>query len=437
LQPATPTLVSATPITVNRIDLTWTDNADNETFNVIDQCVGAGCTDFSIVDVLGPDITSYSWTGATPNTIHRVRVRTFRSSIGFSAGASASADLSTVLNAPTMTSVQVFDRTRVDLVWTDNSSIETGYQVIACGGVACSPSVLVGNLPANTTTFSFSGLAGGFSYSWQVRAVSGGTQSALTPAGGVWMPAVMSSGTTAVVSDTASAQRHYVINVPAGTPELRVTITGGTGDADLYVRQGLAATLSAWNCRPFVGGNVESCIIPNPSPGDWFVMVRGFNAFDGVTLKTSLSTRYGYPTAFASSSGWSPNYLIGQELTVSQNITLTHIGLNVAAGTGGVRIGIYYNNAFNLPGALVTQVAGTISTTGNVEFPTSAIALPAGTYWLMFNFQNTITRTQDAGSPATVRYVPYVYGAALPVGFPAGITTYTGNLTNAWVRGYP
>ena len=102
-----------------------------------------------------------------------------------------------------------------------------------------------------------------------------------------------------------------------------------------------------------------------------------------------------------------------------------------------MRIGIYYNNAFNLPGALVTQVAGTISTTGNVEFPTSAIALPAGTYWLMCNFQNTITRTQDAGSPATVRYVPYVYGAALPVGFPAGITTYTGNLTNAWVRGYP
>lgn len=437
LQPATPTLVTATPITVSQIDLTWTDNADNETFNVVDQCAGVGCTNFSVVAVLGPDITSYSWTGATPNTSHRVRVRTFRSNIGFSAGSSASADLSTVLNVPTMTSVQVYDRNRVDLVWTDNSTIETGYQVVACFGVACVPSVLLGTLPANTTTFSWSGLAAGASYSWSVRAISGATQSALTPAGGVWMPAVMSSGSTAVVSDTASAQRHYVINVPAATPELRVTITGGTGDADLYVRQGLAATLTAFNCRPFIGGNTETCIIPNPAAGDWFVMVRGFNAFDGVTVKTSLATRYGYPTAFAGTNSWAANYMLGQQVVVSQPITLTHIGFNVVSGTGGVRIGIYTNNFANNPGALVTQVAGTVSTTGNVEFPTSAVALPAGTYWLMFNFATSIIRTADLASSIPTIYTPFAYGPALPIVVPTPYTNTTSYAMNSWIRGYP
>jgi large repetitive protein len=446
LLPAAPTLVSATPMTVNRIDLVWTDNAANETLYQVEQCVGAGCTNFSIVAALGANVTTYSWTDATPNTAHRLRVRAIRLNVGASAFATT-ADLSTVLNIPIVTSAVAYDRNRVDVTWIDNSSIETAYQVVACGGVACSPSVLVGTLPANTTTFSYSGLLAGFSYSWSVRAVSNGTQTALTPAAGVWTPAVMNSGTTiGAITDTLWAQRHYVINVPAGTPELRVTMSGGTGDADLYVRQGLAATLTTFNCRPFIGGNTESCIISNPAAGDWFIMVRGFNAFSDVSLKTSLSTRFGYPTAFGGSGPWSPNFLIGSQVTISQAITMTHLGLQVAGGTGGVRIGLYTNNG-SIPGTLVAQASGIIGTTGLLEFPTANVSIAAGTYWVMYNFQNTITRNMDIGSPITVNYITLNYGTALPATyptvaynslfFPGGWRSYTGDLANSFARGYP
>jgi hypothetical protein len=449
LLPADPTALVATPITVNRIDLSWTDNADNESLYVVEQCVGAGCSSFSFVSLLGANSTSFSWTGATPNTVHRLRVRAARANVGASAFATSN-DVSTVLNIPTMTSARAYDRNRVDLVWSDNSTIETGYQVVACGGVACSPSVIVGNLGPNVTTFSYTGLAAGFSYSWSVRAVSNGTLTALTPPAGVWTPAVMNSGTTVSgITDTTSAQRHYVINVPAGTPELRVTMSGGTGDADLYVRQGLAATLSEFNCRPYIGGNTESCIIANPAAGDWFIMLRGFNAFADVSVKTSLSTRYGYPTAFANPGVWSQNYLIGQMLTVSQAITVTHLGLQVdpSSATGGVRIGLYtHNAALGIPGSLVTQASGTISTSGQIEFPSGVVSIAAGQYWLMFNFQVAITRRNDA-STTTTSYVPFTYGSALPgtyttqpynsILFPNGYRNYEGSLANAWVRGYP
>jgi hypothetical protein len=256
----------------------------------------------------------------------------------------------------------------------------------------------------------------------------------------------MNSGTTiGAITDTIGAQRHYVINVPAGTPELRVTMTGGTGDADLYVRSGLAATLNDWNCRPYIGGNVESCIIANPTPGDWFIMLRGFNAFDGVSLKTSLGTRFGSPTAFAGTSGWSPNYLIGQQVFISQTITVTHLGLMVAGGGGGVRIGLYTNNS-GIPGTLLTQAAGTISTTGLVEFPAGNVVVGAGTYWLMYNFQNLVTRYQDTGSSMSTNYINLTYGSALPASYPStpnsilfpnGYFSYTGTLTSSFVRGYP
>ena len=86
---------------------------------------------------------------------------------------------------------------------------------------------------------------------------------------------------------------------------------------------------------------------------------------------------------------------------------------------------------------LVAQAVGTISTTGQVEFTTGNVTVAAGTYWLMVNFQNTITRTQDTGSPTTVNYISHTWGTALPAVYPILSTAYTGNLTNHWARGYP
>src|SRR5262249_42102433 len=63
------------------------------------------------------------------------------------------------------------------------------------------------------------------------------------------------------------------------------TISGGTGDADLYVRFNALPTTTTFNCRPFLSGNSETCTFTSPAAGPWYVMIRGFAAYSGVTLK--------------------------------------------------------------------------------------------------------------------------------------------------------
>lgn len=50
----------------------------------------------------------------------------------------------------------------------------------------------------------------------------------------------------------------------------------GTGDADLYVRTGAAPTVSSYDCRPYVGGSVETCTVDLQSTAKIHVMVRGW-----------------------------------------------------------------------------------------------------------------------------------------------------------------
>ena len=87
------------------------------------------------------------------------------------------------------------------------------------------------------------------------------------------------------ISGASGSQQFWKLAVPAGETSLTFTISGGTGDADLYVRLGAKPTTTTFNCRPFITGNNETCTLTNPAAGDWYVMIRGFTAFSGVTLK--------------------------------------------------------------------------------------------------------------------------------------------------------
>jgi len=99
----------------------------------------------------------------------------------------------------------------------------------------------------------------------------------LTPAPA---PLLAESGLAGAASDAFD----LAFELPEGHERLTVTLAGGTGDADLYVAQGSAPTLSAFDCRPYVGGNDEVCTFDAPSAGTWHVMVRGYTAFADVAL---------------------------------------------------------------------------------------------------------------------------------------------------------
>ncbi|TDK30179.1 pre-peptidase C-terminal domain-containing protein [Luteimonas terrae] len=86
------------------------------------------------------------------------------------------------------------------------------------------------------------------------------------------------------LSGAAGSQQFWTIQVPAGTASLRVAMSGGSGDADLYVRAGSQPTTTAYDCRPYLTGNNETCTISNPAAGTYHVLINAYTAFDGASL---------------------------------------------------------------------------------------------------------------------------------------------------------
>jgi PKD repeat protein len=91
------------------------------------------------------------------------------------------------------------------------------------------------------------------------------------------------------LSAATGGQLTYTMVVPAGATGLSFAISGGTGDADLYVKFGSAPTLSSYDCRPYVTGNSETCNIANVQAGTYYVMLNAYAAFSGVSLVGSYA----------------------------------------------------------------------------------------------------------------------------------------------------
>ena len=95
------------------------------------------------------------------------------------------------------------------------------------------------------------------------------------------------SGSVTGISATSGNWKHYTQDIPAGASNLNYTITGGTGDADMYVRFGSQPTTSSYDCRPYKNGNEESCSFASPSTGTYHVSIRAYSTFSGVTMNWS------------------------------------------------------------------------------------------------------------------------------------------------------
>ena len=115
------------------------------------------------------------------------------------------------------------------------------------------------------------------------------------------------------LSGAANSAAYWTVSVPAGASNLVINTTGGSGDADLYVRAGSQPTTSAYDCRPYQSGNNETCTFASPAAGTYHVMLRGYSAYSGVTLKASWQT---------SSGGGSQTYTNGNDVTISDNTTV-------------------------------------------------------------------------------------------------------------------
>lgn len=150
------------------------------------------------------------------------------------------------------------------LYWGPNTSFDQG----ACGVTRA----------ATDLGYSLSDVAAAFS------AVGVNASCGATPQPGT----VLQNGVPVTnLTATKGGKLNYTIEVPAGRSQLVVTSSGGSGDADLYVKFGSVPTSSSYDCRPYKSGNAETCTLNAPKAGTWHVQLSGFSAFSGVSLKAS------------------------------------------------------------------------------------------------------------------------------------------------------
>ncbi|MCW8878112.1 MAG: pre-peptidase C-terminal domain-containing protein [Kangiellaceae bacterium] len=137
---------------------------------------------------------------------------------------------------------------------------------------------------------------------------------------------------TGLSGDQGTELRFYM-DVPANAVNLTFDTSGGTGDADLYVRFGSEPTTSDWDCRPYSSSGTENCSFNSPQEGRYYVMVRAYGNISGYQLVGNYSINNGQTDSFedlnvsASRGEW-------KHYTLEVTAEMTSLTANTSGGTG-------------------------------------------------------------------------------------------------------
>jgi len=168
--PAAPTNLTATAVSSSRINLAWTDNANNEAgFKLERSTDGAN---FTQIAILAANATSYANTNLTASTTFTYRIRSYEGTNHSAYSNTASATTQPVPAAPSnLTATASPSKGRIALAWTDNATNEAGFKLErSTDGVNFTQIAL---LSANSTSYTNAGLTSGVTYYYRVRAYDG------------------------------------------------------------------------------------------------------------------------------------------------------------------------------------------------------------------------------------------------------------------------
>jgi len=199
------------------------------------------------------------------------------------------------------------------------------------------------------------------------------------------------------LSGTSGMSAVYTFTVPAGATKVSIKISGGTGDADMYVKAGPAPTLSSYDCRPYVTGNNETC--SSLSAGvTYYVSLNAYTAYSGVSLVGSY-TAGGGGGGNTLTNGVPVTGLSGTSGTLSADYTLTvpsgktSVTIKISGGTGDADLYVKLNAVPTLSSYDCRPYV-----TGNSETCTFTPPAAGGIYHVKLNAYSTYSGVSLTGS---------------------------------------
>ena len=266
----------------NQFDAKYTATTSFQTANVPVQIKGVGMFDFL-----------HGQTGVAPNgiEIHAVFDIVFNPGTG--------ADF-TITSSPSTVSVAqgAFGTSTITTAVSGgfNAAVSLSATGLPPGATAAfSPTSIAAPGSGNSTlTLTTSASTPVGTYPITVTGTGGGkthatTVSLVVTAGGSGVTTLTNGQPVTGLSGATGSFQYFKITVPSGQTSLAIPISGGTGDADLYVKLGAQPTTSTYDYRSIVSGNTDSVTVTNPAAGDWYIGLYGYAAYSGVTLTATYS----------------------------------------------------------------------------------------------------------------------------------------------------
>jgi hypothetical protein len=126
----------------------------------------------------------------------------------------------------------------------------------------------------------------------------------------------LQNGIPAVATGSTESSLHFKIALPSGASNLVITTSGGLSgqDCDLFALYRAPATYDLFT-DDYLSyfsesyGNTEQITVATPQAGDWYIMLYGFSAYSGVTLKASYRQNMPVITTASLTSASGSTYL--------------------------------------------------------------------------------------------------------------------------------
>jgi len=252
IPPEAPSSMSASPQGPTTVDLSWTDESDNETEFRVERKEGAGGS-WGEIATRGAGVTTYGDSGLTPSTTYFYRVRACNAQ-GCSSY-SGEADATTTVMPPASPSglgATATGTASIQLTWTDNAGDEINVKVerkTTAGGSYSQ----IATLPANSVSYGDSGLSSNTTYFYRVSACNAGGCSApsneddattwdVPPAAPTSLTATATGGTTIDVgwTDNSGNETGFRVQRKEGAAGTYSTVATRPANATSYSDSGLS-----------------------------------------------------------------------------------------------------------------------------------------------------------------------------------------------------